>query len=217
MTLSVNTRLVHNLRGSGTVKSLIEFEDQPKRMIILFDDSKSGIFDQESENFVYEHTGEPMKAPVNYIPKSHRQRLQEASGYLPYESNKQFFKSHNFVKSVDENPEACWWFFGFLDSCGRPKYHPPKKKGDLDVDQLGTQPRGATVHNYYPDPGWPGLDKLVGEFFDTYRTGFIQINSVHLFKFVESTTEVPSEFTSHFEAGRDAGLAARKRDDTCLQ
>lgn len=202
--MTTGMRVIHDFRGAGQVISTSE----SGMMVVLFDDNRVGTFAQESENFVYEETNARIN-PSERLPqknKSARGTWQATGNYWPYEGHEEFFKSTNFVKSLETNPQECWWFFGYLQACAREERHEPVRSLDAGVQQ-----RGATLHNYFPDPGVLGLDAKVGEFFDFYRKGLVQINSVSLYNFLgaEPNPSVPVEYQGSYQLGREAGLKAK--------
>jgi hypothetical protein len=213
MTISVGTRLIHNFRGEGQITSLFVGDESRKMMVVLFEkNGKTGIFDQDSENFIYEETGEhigPVLQPF-LKSKSARDYWREISNYWSYQGHEEFFNSTCFTKSIKSNPQDCWWLVGYLQTCGREAYHEPVNEATVEI-----QRRGPTRHNYFPDPCIPGLDAKVGEYFDFYRKGFVQINSVSLYDFLDAEPSpiAPFEYQDTYQAGRTAGTKAKFEQD----
>lgn len=215
--IAIGTRLIHNVRGAGRVVFLMNnLDTDAKMMVVEFDDSrKTGKFDRESENFVYEETGSPIKPPTNDPPKSisAKDRWKNQGHYWPYAGHEEFFESTNFTKSLAVNPQECWWFVGYWQTCGGDIFHEPVREANAAV-----QRRGPTRHNYFPDPCKMALDQKVGEFFDFYSTGRVQINSVALFDFLNSDPSpvAPPEYQKSYQEGRAAGEKAEKQNDETL-
>jgi hypothetical protein len=132
--------------------------------------------------------------------KSARTIWKESGDYWDFDNHKEFFQSHNFTTSLEENPQECWWLIGYIQSCGQFEYHESVREKNLVV-----QRRGPTRHVYFPDPHKKGLDTMVGEFFDFYRAGYVQINSVDLERCFDSLPPVPPGCNLSYQDGLKAG------------
>jgi hypothetical protein len=121
--------------------------------------------------------------------------------YASFEENKNYFEANNFISSFDTTPQACWWLAGwfFGKGEGRVEYHPPIKN---DKNKL----RGATKHVIFKNPEYANLDFKVGEFFDPYRVGWIQINNEGAYDFFnrpEKEIIVPEEYKEFYDDGKE--------------